>query len=104
MSSLLDWSSVDLGAIYKIKINHRLKLKISKLSPLNVLNKFICKLVPDMNALEEWINTSCDTLAGNLGENATLLESVKLLDGEISVQKTHLVVSSARGDVYIIFT
>ena len=101
---MLDWSSVDLVAIYKIKINHRLKLKISKLSPLNVLNKFICKLVPDMNALEEWINTSCDTLAGNLGENATLLESVKLLDGEISVQKTHLVVSSARGDVYIIFT
>ena len=46
-----------------------------------------------MNALEQWISTSCDTLSGNLGENESLLESVKVLDSEVSVQKTHIVVS-----------
>ena len=71
------------------------KMSVTKcqLHTLLLLYNTRLKLPLDMTGLEQWINTSCDTLSGNLGANSTLLESVKLLDSEISVQKTHLVVS-----------
>lgn len=49
-------------------------------------------VISDLDTLEQWITGSCDLLTGNMGENASLLQSVKQLDSELSVQKTHLTV------------